>query len=98
MNVRPNNIPVIIDKAADMVRMELMSSDEFDIWRFVELKCEQLTENTAMALEVIATYGLNGALCGGVDYEDSPMRLFEESVYERVVQLLWEKDGIEVID
>lgn len=63
------------------------------LWPMVEDECEQFAHgDVCNGLQILASYGWSDALHGGVDYEDSPIRLFEEDVYKRVEQLLWDDD------
>ena len=48
-------------------------------------------------LQILASYGWSDALAGNVANEDSPIRLFGNDVYDRVVGLL-EREGIKLAD
>jgi hypothetical protein len=72
-------------------------TDSGTVYKLVERHCEDvLLGNRGRALQVIGYYGWADALMGGAaDYEDSPIYLFEEDVYEIAAELL-EEQGIKV--
>ena len=98
MNIEFEDIKRHIETAAEWVCNELVTNlDEFAVYELIEKKCRWMTDDTATALVVIHHYGLHGALYGDVDYEDSPQHKFEDDVYRRVEELMYENHGIEIV-
>ena len=69
----------------------------YDVWNEIERYCEdKLFGSRSTAMLVIGRYGWADALKGGVDYEDSPLHMFEDDVYSEVERIL-EDEGTAIV-
>lgn len=100
MEVNFEDTKRLVSECAELIAAEVFGSsiDSDRLWGMVEETCEDHAHgDVCCGLQILASYGWSDALEGGVDHEDSPMRLFEDDVHERVVDLL-EDEGIEITD
>lgn len=72
-----------VTKAAMLVAVNSKVDGNW-LWRMVMDECERVTGHRDNKAYVVIHYGIDGALVGDVDFEDAPIRRFEDDVFDAV--------------
>ena len=96
-NVNFDDTKRLVNECAKHVADDIRESiSDYELEKMVVEHCEnEVFGNVCNGLQILASYGWSDALTGGVDYEESPLYLFEDDVLELVKELL-EDEGIEI--
>lgn len=86
----------VAENVANEVDTKSIGADE--LFSMVDDECERVAfGDVCTGLQILASYGWSDALRGGVDYEDSPLRKFEDDVFDAAKELL-EVEGVNVYE